>query len=84
MKEYWSHVTMMSRRMMFGVVVPKVIITRFEVDEKLTLGSTIDNPMVSHIDSLGAFDLDLFVGEAKCGRVVDLNGSRRLDVPEFF
>ena len=40
--------------------------------------------MVSHVDSLGASDLDLFVGEAKCGRVVDLNGSRRLDVPEFF
>ena len=69
---------------MFGVVVPKVVISRFEVDEKLTLGSTIDNPMVSHVDSLGAFDLDLFVGEAKCCRVVDLDGSRRLDMPEFF
>jgi len=83
MKEDWSHLTVMSRRMMFGVVVPKVVITRFEVDEKLTLGSTIDNPMVSHVDSLGAFDFYLLVGEAKCGRVVDLDGSRRLDVPEF-
>ena len=69
---------------MFGVVVPKVIITRFEVDEKFTLGSTIDNPMVSYIDSLGAFDLDFLIGKAKYGRVVDLDGSRRLDVPEFF
>ena len=69
---------------MFGVVVSKVIIARIEVDEKLPLGSTIDNPIVSHIDSLGAFDLDFFVGKAKCGRVVDLDGRRRLDMPKFF
>lgn len=68
---------------MLDMVVPKVIISRFKVDDKLTLGSTVNNPMVLHVNSLVTFDLDFVIGKAICGRVVDLYGRRRLYVPKL-
>ena len=64
--------------MMLGVVVAKVSDTRLPVDEELALACEIADPIKARVDTFQSFLLDVVVGEAVGGRVVDLDWSVRL------
>ena len=69
--------------MVLGDIVSLVFGSRSPVDDELLLADAIVDPVETHVDGLGAFLLDLAIGEADGCRVVGLDGGGRLWVPKF-
>jgi hypothetical protein len=72
--------------MVFGEIISAVQVTRSPVQVELASCNTIFQPVVSHIESLGAFHADLCLENIMCRRVVSFKGitSRRLWMAHFF
>ena len=75
---------MMRGRVVFGYVVGNVFGARAPVDKELALFDSVSNPMEAHVNSPGAFLLDLAIGKTDGGGVVGFYWCGRLGVTEFF
>lgn len=66
----WSHLLVMRRGVMFGVVIGHVGTTRGPNDAVLVLVDAILDPVVAHVDGTGSLLLDSIVGDTDgCGVV---------------
>jgi hypothetical protein len=75
---------MVGRRVMLGKVIRSILFTLSPIDEELSLGGTVLDPVETHVDCLGAFLLDGVVGDSGGGAVIRLEGDRSLPVSHFF
>ena len=69
---------------MLGEIVTKVSAYGFPINEKLAFTGAVLDPIEAHIDGFGCFLLYVAVCKTFCGRVVDVDWSWWLQVPEFF
>ena len=78
-----SHNTVIGRRVVIGEIVNEVSAAGFPINEKLSLPGAILDLIEAHIDGFGYFLLYGAVCETFCGRVVDVDWSWWLQVPEI-
>ena len=69
-----SYKAVMDSGMVFGKVIGKIIHARSPVDQELPLAGPVLDPIKMHVNCLGSFLFDSFLGEALGSGVVDLHG----------
>ena len=75
--------TVVTRRIVFSVVVAKVCASGLPVDEELLLLGPILDPVKSHVDFLQVFLLDGVVGKTLSCGVIRTDGGDRLRIDKL-
>ena len=78
-----THVLVMSRREVFREIIGQVCVSRFPEDVEVALVYSVTDPIVPHVDCLGAALFDGVVGQANGAEVVDLYGCGALGMSHF-
>lgn len=84
MQSIRPHVLMVGGGKMFGVVVREIGRSTLPVDVELALADAVADPVIAHVDRLGAFLLHRVVDDALGDSVVSLDGSGWLWMAKFF
>ena len=69
----WPHDSMVGWGMVFCLVIPKILVSRSRVDDKLALFCSVLDLIKSHINCFGEFLFDCANGKTYCSGVVDFH-----------
>ena len=78
-----SHKAVMGGGMVFGKVISKIIHARSPVDQELALAGPVLDPIKAHVDCLGSFLFESFIGKVLDSGVVNLHRDSWLEMPHF-